>query len=217
MLRRASTPESRATAQAGDARCGSHRDIECAVNCLHPAQLRRSSPGGIERTGHDRSGKGFPDRPRYRIIGIVRIVIEGRDLPGSVFCDPDGLPLNDVRVGAQVRADAVDLVRGDAQVTLWDLDVMVIVDPQGGFDFRGPAVHGKRAERFLYLTWGNVTDGNFAMFRRAKLVLNQIDPKVVSTALTEERPLVGMIRLTDPSGSPMCGRVKPPDLVWQVR
>ena len=44
--------------------------------------------------------------------------------------------------------------------------------------FRGPAVHGKRGERFLYLTWGDVGPaGEFAMFRRAKLMFADIAPR----------------------------------------
>ena len=57
-----------------------------------------------------------------------------------------------------------------------------VVDPTGvdGPDFRGPAVQGKRGERFLYLTWGDVgPDGEFEMFRRAKLMLDRVDPQVM--------------------------------------
>ena len=43
-------------------------------------------------------------------------------------------------------------------------------------DFKGPAVHGERGDRFLYLTWGDVDDyAHFRRFRRAKLMLNRID------------------------------------------
>ena len=144
-------------------------------------------------------------------------MIEGRDLPGRNFCDPDGSPLTDVHVGIQIRNSAEDLVPGDADFAEWQVEVKVIVDAPGGIEFRGPAVHGKRGDRFLYLTWGNVADGEFEMFRRAKLMLGQIDPLIVRTAHLEHRSLVGMIALSDACGAPRCGRVDSPDLKWQVR
>jgi hypothetical protein len=57
------------------------------------------------------------------------------------------------------------------------------VGPRDGeLDFKGSVVHGKRGERFLYLTWGQVHDGTFDMFRRANLVLNAVDPQLVARA-----------------------------------
>lgn len=150
-------------------------------------------------------------------IRAVHVVIEGRDLPGRTFCAPDGSPLNDVHVGLQVRTEPAGLVAGDAPSARWDIEVNVPVDDKGGLDFRGPAVHGKRGDRFLYVTWGNVTDeGHFEMFRRAKLMLNRIDPELVRRAVNDERALVGTIRLADACGAPRCARVDPPDLTWSL-
>ncbi|MFI5046764.1 MAG: DUF5990 family protein [Acidimicrobiia bacterium] len=146
----------------------------------------------------------------------MRVVIEGFDLPGRTFCDPDGNPLDDVHVGVQVRREPEGLVRGDAAAARWELDVGVVTGTDGTLDFRGPAVQGKRGDRFLYLTWGNVHDGNFAMFRRAKLMLNRVDPELVTAAEREQRRLVGAIRLTDARGGPRCARVDPPDLKWTL-
>jgi hypothetical protein len=147
----------------------------------------------------------------------VRVVIDGFDLPGRRFCDPDGNPLDDVHVGVQVRREPQDLVAGDEARARWELDVSVLTGPDGSLDFRGPAVHGKRGDRFLYLTWGNVDGGgHFQMFRRAKLMLNRIDPGLVGEAERQRRPLVGAVRLTDPHGAPRCARVDPPDLEWTI-
>jgi hypothetical protein len=147
----------------------------------------------------------------------VRVVIEGFDLPGRTFCDPDGNPLEGVHVGVQVRQEPHDLVPGDAAGARWNLDVSVVTGPDASLDFRGPAVHGKRGDRFLYLTWGNVDDdGSFEMFRRAKLMLNRIDPELVTAAEQQQRPLVGAVRLTDARGGPRCARVDPPDLEWTL-
>ena len=69
------------------------------------------------------------------------------------------------------------LVSADAATARWELDVTVVVGPDDNLDFKGPAAHGERGDRFLYLTWGNIDDnGDSDMFRRAKLMLNRIDP-----------------------------------------
>lgn len=147
----------------------------------------------------------------------VRVIIEGIDLPGQSFCDPDGTPFDGVHVAVQIGRDPVGLVRADAPSTLWELDVGVVAGVDGQLDFRGPAVHGKRGERFLYLTWGKVDYlGHFLMFRRAKLMLNRIEPELIRSADDDNRVLFGVVRLTDHRGGPRCARVDPPDLAWSA-
>ena len=145
----------------------------------------------------------------------MRVVIEGFDLPGAQFCDRDGAVFDGVHVGVQVGREPFDLVSGDAASARWQLDVDVVRGPHGELDFRGPAVHGRRGDRFLYLTWGRVHDGSFDMFRRAKLMLHAVDPQLVASAAAG-RSLVGTVRLTDDLGGPRCARVDEPDLVWRV-
>ena len=78
-------------------------------------------------------------------------------------------------------------------------------------------MHGKRGERFLYLTWGDVGPGeSFAMFRRAKLMLDRVDPDLVTRAERSGRALVATIDLTDDKGGPRCARVDPPALTWAL-
>ena len=147
----------------------------------------------------------------------MRVVIDGFELPGRTFCAADGSPLTNVHVGVQIRSDPSDLVSGDASAARWELDVIVDRQPGMPLDFRGPAVHGRRGDRFLYLTRGNVDDhGTFQMFRRAKLMLDRIDPQLVAAAQQRARPLVGKIRLADSRGAPRCARVDPPDLIWTI-
>jgi hypothetical protein len=126
----------------------------------------------------------------------VLVVIEGRDLPGRSFG-----PYADVHVALQVGADPVDPLPGDAPDGRWQAEVRVVDG-----DFRGPAVHGKRDERFLYLTWGSPTGDDWGMFRRAKLML---DP-----AFADAEVLVGKVSLTDEKGGPRCARVVPPAITW---
>lgn len=124
--------------------------------------------------------------------------------------------LSAVHVGVQVRTQSTDLVPGDAARARWDLDIAV-VDADGHLDFRGPAVQGGRGQRFLYLTWGNVgADGEFHMFRRAKLVLSRIDDELVRTALAADAGLRAAVHLTDDRGGPRCARVDPPAIAWSL-
>ena len=145
----------------------------------------------------------------------MRVVITGVNLPGRVFCCPDGSEMENVHVGVQLRRDPAQLVRGDATEARWELDVDV-VDKDGLLDFRGPAVQGKRGERFIYLTWGNVDATNgFEMFRRAKLMLDRIDPELIESAARDGH-LAATVDLTDDRGGPRCARVDPPALAWSV-
>jgi hypothetical protein len=145
----------------------------------------------------------------------VEIVIRGHNLPGRTFWS-DGEPLHNVHVGVQVRRDPAELVPGDAPSAEWCVEVRVETN-EGQLDFKGPAVQGPRGQRFLYLTWGDVDgDGTFAMFRRAKLMLDRIEPDLVRRALAGDQPLVATIDLTDDHGCPRCARVDPPALTWSV-
>ena len=107
------------------------------------------------------------------------------------------------------------LVRGDAESAQWAIDVEVVANDTST-DFRGPAVQGKKGDRFVYLTWGHVDNhGGFEMFRRAKLMLNRIDPAVVSSGAASGE-LRCRVQLTDKFGAPRCARVDPPAIEWKT-
>src|SRR4051812_4302606 len=96
--------------------------------------------------------------------------IRGHNLPGRTFACAEG-PYGNVHCGIQLGREPAELVPGDAASPVWTTEIRVVDGP----DFRGPAVQGKRGERFVYLTWGDVgADGTFVMFRRAKLMLNDV-------------------------------------------
>lgn len=143
------------------------------------------------------------------------MIIEGTDLPGQSFCDPDGTPFDGVHVGVQIGREPFGLVRGDAASARWEFDVGVVTGSDRALDFKGPAVHGQRGDRFLYLTWGKVDQfSHFVMFRRAKLMLNRIEHGLIRSASDEQRSLLGVVRLSDRHGGPRCARVDPPDVIW---
>jgi hypothetical protein len=136
----------------------------------------------------------------------MRLVIRGHDLPGASYGSHAR-----IAVGIQVRDEAADLVAGDAPSARWEADVRLVDG-----DARGPAVHGRRGERFVYLTWGEVSADGFAMFRRAKLMLDRVDPALLSAAEETGRPLVADVGLTDEKGGPRCARIDAPAVVWRV-
>jgi hypothetical protein len=82
-----------------------------------------------------------------------------------------------------------------------------VVEREGGLDFRGPAVQGRRWERFVYLTWGEGGAGAFTMFRRAKLMLADVPDPGRAT-------VTARVDLTDEHGMPRCARLRPPALSW---
>ncbi len=134
------------------------------------------------------------------------VVVRGTDPPGRTFAT-----YGDVHVGVQVGSDAVGMVPADSPAPQWPLTVRVVDG-----DFRGPAVHGKRGDRFLYLTWGDRVGSAFRMFRRGKLMLDRIDSAVVATAVEGGKTLVATVSLTDAKGGPRCARYDPPAIVWTV-
>ena len=144
----------------------------------------------------------------------MRIVIEGHDLPGAEFVS-DGVPLHNVHVAVQIGKEPVGLVRGDADSARWVIEVRTI-EADGRVDLRAPAVHGRKGERFLYLTWGDVgADDSFGMFRRAKLMIGDIEPEMLAAATRDDGVLVASLSLTDERGGPRCARVKPPVISWR--
>jgi hypothetical protein len=148
----------------------------------------------------------------------VRVTITGVHLPGRTFCRPDGSSMDNVHVGIQLRRDPAQLVRADAPEARWEIDVDVVAPSggDGGRDFRGPAVQGKRGERFVYLTWGDVgANGEFEMFRRAKLMLDRVDPQLIDVA-TRTGVLAAVVDLTGGDGGPRCARVDPPAITWSA-
>jgi hypothetical protein len=106
-------------------------------------------------------------------------------------------------------AELLDLHPGDAATAVWTLDCAVECT-----DVRGPYIQGPPGKRFIYLSWGNIDNaGCFTMFRRAKLMLQDVPTDVLDSAATSGL-LVGTLGLTDTKGNPLCGRVRPPQIGW---
>lgn len=141
--------------------------------------------------------------------GAVELHITGTDLPGR-DCG-DGYA--NVHVGIQIRRDADQVVPADADRVTFTTG-LEIVERDGVADFKGPAVQGRPGSRFVYLTWGNPgADGQFTMFRRAKLMLDEVDRPTIDAA-RQSGVLRAVLALTDAQGLPRCAAVRPPDITW---
>jgi hypothetical protein len=165
-------------------------------------------------------GRGGARQPTELLLSSVTIRIQGYELPG-LRCA--GLPgpakpaYEAVHVGVQRRREVVDLVPGDAAEARWDLQVEVAPGRDGGLDFRGPWVHGKPGERFLYLSWGELgSEGQFSMFRRAKLWLGTIGTEQLQQAIETGAVVEGRLSLTGRRGGPLCASVRPPLITWSL-
>ena len=146
------------------------------------------------------------------IIHDVQVRIEGRELPGREFPPDRG----NVHVGLQRRREPVELVPGDAESATWSFECRTTETPDG-LDVTGPHIQGRRGDRFVYLTWGTVDGaGAFEMFRRAKLMLDAVDPSTLAAADAPGRQLVGRLGLTDSRGGPLCAAVRPPLIEWSA-
>jgi hypothetical protein len=145
----------------------------------------------------------------------VRIV--GRRPPGLSWSGRTG-----IHVGVQRGGEVVGLVRGDSADAIFDIEITIDVDERGVPDFRGPYVHGRRGERFVYLSFGEVDDtGAFAMFRRLKLHLTPLTEQPLTQpngadALARAKRIEAVLELTDPKGRPVAASVRPPWVTWRV-
>jgi Family of unknown function (DUF5990) len=154
-------------------------------------------------------------------VGRVRILIEGRNLPGTSCGPSPERPQGhaNIHVGVQRRnkpSELLGVVRGDAPSATWDLECKIGESPDGGVEFTGPYIQGGPGRRFIYLAWGVVgDDDDFTMFRRAKLMLDAVPDEVARKAV-ETGLLVGTLGLTDDRGNPVCAGVRPSAIEWSA-
>lgn len=124
------------------------------------------------------------------------IVVRGVDCPR----------LPGVTVAVQRGQELTQEFPADGTPITWRLEARVV-----GTDLRGPYVHGRPGDRFLYLSWQQEGAGRF---RRAKLMLDAVTPELLARA--QERGLAAQVGLTMPDGSPVCAAVRPPRIEWSV-
>ncbi|MFJ3876870.1 DUF5990 family protein [Streptomyces sp. NPDC090077] len=147
----------------------------------------------------------------------MHLRIEAFDLPGRSCPPGPGFPgYADIHVAVQPRArdgQPLDPRPGDAASAAWTLDCTARRGA-AGVDLTGPWIQGRPGQRFVYLSWSGL-DGTGArtVFRRAKLMLDAVDPAVADAA-ADTGLLVARLGLTDSLGRPRCAAVRPPAVTW---
>jgi Family of unknown function (DUF5990) len=175
--------------------------------------MSRSLPERPDLDQLRRQGKELRSAGKVPGRTTVGLRIVGHRLPGLRWSCYES-----IHVGVQRQRAAVPpaLVRGDADEAIFDLTVDLVSDDQGT-DFRGPFVQGRRGERFVYLTWGQLRpDGAFEMFRRAKLHLSALPDQDVTNAAATGATIEATLDLTDANGGPVCAAVRPPRVSWRL-
>jgi hypothetical protein len=142
----------------------------------------------------------------------VGLRIIGHHLPGLRWAGHESIHLGVQRQ----RGELAQLVPGDAGEAIFDVSVDVVSDAKGT-DLRGPFVHGRRGERFVYLSWTQVRpDGSSEMFRRAKLHLSALAQQDVARAAATGATIEATLNLTDSDGGPLCASIHPPRVHWRL-
>jgi hypothetical protein len=147
-------------------------------------------------------------------VTTIPVRILGQNPPGLRFCEHEA-----VHVGVQreTRENVIDPVPGDASEAVFAFTINVVHSDDGQIDFRGPVVQGKRGARFIYLSWGDVSpEGEFRMFRRAKLQLSALAALNLADAQQTGTVIEATVNLTGPRGGPICASLRPPQISWRL-
>jgi hypothetical protein len=151
---------------------------------------------------------------------VLKIRIIGHNLQGLQFDKRQGALINrqPVYLGIHRKARVIDLVPADARKAEFKISIDVVKSSNESLDFRGPFVRGRRGDRFLFLSWGEVDGhGVFSMFRRATLHLSAIKQKDALRALCSNSELEASVNLTDEKGGPICGKIDAEKTIWKIR
>ncbi|MEM7369450.1 MAG: DUF5990 family protein [Bacteroidota bacterium] len=131
------------------------------------------------------------------------------EFPGNQFCGR-----GPIFVGIQKKQEVEELTPGDAQEKIFKLSVQVNADKQGEPNFLGPYVFGKTGDKFLYLVWLYVFQGEQHRFRRAKIKLNHLRWEAIEAAIASQQALIAHIRMTDQKSGPVCASLKGTQIRW---
>jgi hypothetical protein len=194
------------------------------IALTRPEDVDAEVIGWLRRAYQENAAPPPPPRPARRPapeLGTVTVVIEATHLPGLSWPGADGEHHN-VHIALSAKTTqrpalavpgrpwlASQLVPGDAPSGRWEVPVTARRDADG-LDFSGPHVRGDRADRHLFLAWGDVReDGTLQLIRGSKLRLAGLDPGLIEEAMRPGHRLIARIRLT---GSPGGGSA----LTWSA-
>jgi len=197
------------------------RDLGAAnlrIPLTQPEEVDEEVLGWLRRAYRENAAPPQARQPARRPapqVGTLTVVIEGSNLPG-LTCPPDaGGEHHNVHIALCTRSKerptlvvpgkpwlVTEPVPGGAPSARWEVPVTVRRDADG-FDFGGSYVRGDRADRHLFLAWGDILgDGTLRLIRGSKLGLADPDPRIVEDAMRPGRRLVARIRLTRARGEP---------------
>lgn len=121
-----------------------------------------------------------------------------------------------MQVGVGRFTDPIGVVPGDTQGVEWRVSVRVVWR-DGKPDFHGPQVDGKRGDRHVYLNWfSREADGQLRLFRRGKVMLEGLDPRLVKQSEEIGSALRCTVNLTNERGLPSTARFWAVNLGWRL-
>lgn len=134
------------------------------------------------------------------------------DLPGREF---DGK--SNVRLGVQKGKVVIDDCLADGPEVIFSCPLRVERNGESGKpNFLGPYTQGTPTERFIYLCWGERIAGMWDGFGRVKVHLKELDWHSVEDAISTDKPIEAIIRMTDKKGAPIYASVKSENISWQL-
>jgi len=142
----------------------------------------------------------------------IRLVCE--DLPAHRFEGCDGR--TGIRVELQTKDGHEPGQPAGHNTLAFATEIVVKPGAGGAVDFSGPAVHGKRGERFFYLSWSGEKSGKRDMFRRIKIHLRDVSPTQLALASRNGGVLVARVHAVACDGGPACASVPLLGGSWSV-
>ncbi len=130
----------------------------------------------------------------------VRLVCEG--LPAHRFEGFDGR--RSIQVELQTKDGHETGSPAGKDALAWTTEITVKSGTDGAPDFAGPAVHGKRGERFFYLSWSSERAYHREMFRRIKIHLRDLTAVQLAQAMKTGGTLVARVHAVAKDGGPAC-------------
>jgi hypothetical protein len=152
-----------------------------------------------------------PAKPSEQTVR-VRLVCEG--LPADRFEGFDSR--HDTRVELQTKDSHEAGVPAGKDALAWTTEIVVKTGLDGALDFAGPAVHGKRGERFFYLSWSSEKAIHRERFRRMKIHLRDLTAGQFTLAAKTGRTLVAHVHAVAKDGGPACASVPLLGGEWKV-
>jgi len=143
----------------------------------------------------------------------LKLLVHCFNMPGRTYGE-----LTDIRLGIQKGKEVIDEVPADQTNATFTASVRVErKPPSNNPNFLGPYAHGTPQQRFLYLSWSGVSNGDRKMFRRAKLQLGGITWDDIDRAVAADQPLEVTLDMTSKHGGPACATLKVQGVEWQLR